>query len=221
MAEPTKQPPPTNGDAEPEITQGSSKIPLFIKSGWSFIVEVGKVVIISLVIITVVKQFLFQPFYVKGASMEPTFFDREYLIINEISYRFREPQRGDIVVLKYPRDPSQYFIKRIVGLPNERVDVKNGGVMISNADSPDGFTLNESLYLNSAVRTTGTGPVQLGTHEYFVMGDNRASSLDSRSSSLGPIDRSAIVGRAWFRLWPPQRFTIFESPDYDSTGSDQ
>lgn len=202
---------------EPLIERGTSKVPIFIKSGWSFLLEVGKVVIISLAIITIVKNFLFQPFYVKGASMEPTFFDREYLIINEISYRFHAPERGDIVVLRYPRDPSQFFIKRVIGLPGEKIDIQNGAVMIYNNEQPEGFLLNESLYLELDVRTTGSGPIQLTADQYFVLGDNRPASLDSRSASLGPVDRSAIIGRAWFRLWPLQRFTVFETQPYVDT----
>ncbi|HCH00229.1 MAG TPA: signal peptidase I [Actinobacteria bacterium] len=204
---------------DPLIERGTSKVPIFIKSGWSFLLEVGKVVVISLAIITIVKNFLFQPFYVKGASMEPTFFDREYLIINEISYRFNAPGRGDIVVLRYPRDPSQFFIKRIVGLPGEKIDIQSGAVTIYNNENPDGLTLDESMYLDTHVRTTGSGPIQLGSDEYFVLGDNRPASLDSRSASLGPVHRSAIIGRAWFRLWPVQRFTVFDTPQYG--GSDE
>lgn len=210
---------PTSKKEDPLIEQGRSKVPIFIKSGWSFLLEVGKVVVISLAIITIVKNFLFQPFYVKGASMEPTFFDREYLIINEISYRFHAPERGDIIVLRYPRDPSQFFIKRIVGLPGEKVDIQNGAIMIYNNEQPDGFALNESIYLDNNIRTTGTGPIQLSADEYFVLGDNRPASLDSRSASLGPVHRSAIIGRAWFRLWPIQRFTVFDTPQY--VGSDE
>jgi signal peptidase I len=222
MPERTKSKIPTTPPPEPiRIEQGSSKIPLFIKSGWSFLLEVGKVVLVSLAIITIVKSFLFQPFYVKGASMEPTFFDHEYLIINEIGYRFHPPSRGDIVVLRYPRDPSQYFIKRVVGLPGERIEIRNGAVVIINDDHPEGVTLDESAYINAAVNTAGGTPVQLGDNEYYVLGDNRASSLDSRSSTLGPVKRSAIVGRAWFRLWPVQRFTVFEAPPYGFATPDQ
>ena len=88
-----------------------------VKAAASYILELVHVVVISLAIIIPIRYFLIQPFYVKGASMEPSFYDHEYLIIDEISYRFREPQRGDVVVFKYPNDPSQYFIKRIIGMP--------------------------------------------------------------------------------------------------------
>lgn len=181
--------------------------------------EVGKVVVISLVIITIVKNFLFQPFYVKGASMEPTFLDKEYLIINEIEYRFRPPARGDVIVLRYPKDLSQYFIKRVIGLPGEQVDIANGTITIANSDHPDGLQLDESYYLDPSIFTNGAGTYQLNDHQYFVMGDNRGASLDSRSASLGPIDRSFIIGRAWFRLWPVNRFAIFQTPKYGDAAS--
>ena len=97
-----------------------------------FVWEVFKVVVISLAIIVPIRYYLIKPFYVKGASMEPTFYDHEYLIINEIGYRFGEPNRGDVVVFRYPFDPSQYFIKRVIGLPGERVKISNGKVEIFN-----------------------------------------------------------------------------------------
>src|SRR3989339_174157 len=98
-----------------------------------FVFEVIKVVLISLAIIIPVRYFLIQPFYVKGASMEPNFFDHEYLIINEIGYRLAKPQRGDIVVFRYPKDPRQYFIKRVIGLPGETMRIKDGKVFVINA----------------------------------------------------------------------------------------
>jgi len=103
-----------------------------VKRLTEYTLEIIKVILISLAIIVPVRYFLIQPFYVKGASMEPNFFDHEYLIINEISYRFNAPERGDIVVFKYPRDPSQYFIKRIIGLPNEALEIKDGKIIIFN-----------------------------------------------------------------------------------------
>ncbi len=168
--------------------------------------EVVKVVAMALVIVVVVKHFLFQPFYVKGASMEPNYEDHEYLIIDELTYRFREPTRGEVVVFHYPNDPSQYFIKRVIGLPGETVVVDDDGVMVN------GQRLNESVYLSSDVLTVGDTDVTLGADQYFVMGDNRPSSLDSRI--FGPIERSRIVGRTWFRAWPFSRLTHFTAPAY-------
>lgn len=176
-----------------------------------YILEIIKVVLISLAIIVPVRYFLIQPFYVKGASMEPNFFDHEYLIIDEISYRFHAPERGEIVVFKYPRDTSQYFIKRVIGLPNETVEIKNGKVSVYNKDSSGGISLDES-YLDEGVETLGNRVLSLGPDEYFLLGDNRLASFDSRS--FGPVDKKYIVGRVWFRGWPFDKIKVFETPEY-------
>lgn len=177
-----------------------------------YILEIIKVVLISLAIIVPVRYFLIQPFYVKGASMEPNFFDHEYLIINEISYRFSVPQRGDIVVFKYPRDASQYFIKRIIGLPDETLEIKDGKVAVYNSGYTDGFLLEEK-YLDEHIETFGDRTVSLGSDEYFVMGDNRLSSFDSRS--FGSVKGDNIIGKVWFRGWPFDKIKVFETPEYN------
>jgi signal peptidase I len=174
-----------------------------------FFWEMIRVAVISLAIILPVRYFLIQPFYVKGASMEPNFFDHEYLIIDEISYRFNEPERGDIIVFKYPKDNKQYFIKRIIGLPGEHVRIDNDGVYIND------IKLSEN-YLDSGTETLlplrGYGDVVLAQDEYFLLGDNRSQSLDSRV--FGPITKNLIVGRTWIRGWPFNRITVFNSPSY-------
>ncbi len=177
-----------------------------------FILEVLQIVIISAVIIVPIRYFLVQPFYVKGASMEPNFYDREYLIIDELTFRMRAPERGEIIVFRYPRDPSQFFIKRLVGLPGETVEITGGTVVIYNDAHPNGQVLDEKLYLGSTL-SQGKKKVTLGADEYFVMGDNRDESLDSRS--FGPINKSAIVGRVWVRGLPLSRIGTFEAPTYN------
>jgi len=178
-----------------------------------FIIELVKVVIISLVIIVPVRYFLIQPFYVKGASMEPNFHDHEYLIINEISYRFEEPERGDIVVFKYPQDPSQYFIKRVIALPGERIIIKNGQVYIYDEKLKQEILVDESEYLSATILTPGKIDITLEEGEYFVLGDNRTSSLDSRT--FGPIAEPFIVGKAWVRGWPFNKIKVFNNPEYN------
>ena len=143
--------------------------------------------------------------------MEPTLVDYEYLIINEISYRFVEPDRGDIIVLKDPKDTSQFFIKRIIGLPNERIEIKRGEVIIINHEHPEGMVLEEE-YLPEDIFTKGSQEVSLEKDQFFVMGDNRSSSLDSRV--FGPIDREKIVGKTWIRAWPFSKITHFTTPVY-------
>ncbi len=199
-------------EEQPEIAE--TQFPSFWKSTASFLWEVLKTVLISVAIIMAIRALLFKPFYVKGASMEPTYEDNEYLIINEIDYRFHEPRRGDVVVFRFPRDKTQFFIKRVIGLPEETVSVEGGSVVIRNAQHPDGFTLDETLYLAEDVKTLGVVTIKLGSDEYFVLGDNRPASLDSRSAILGPIPRSVIIGRTWFRIWPFQRMSAFSSLVY-------
>lgn len=186
----------------------------FGKSMLQFIWETVKVVVISLLIIIPVRYFLIQPFFVNGASMEPNFHDHEYLIIDEISYRFRPIERGDIVVFRYPRDPSQFFIKRVIGLPGETMVVRDGGVMVINESYPSGIVLDESVYLEPETVTRGDISVTLSADQYYVLGDNRGASLDSRT--FGPIERSSIVGRAWIRGWPIDKVKVFDRPAYSA-----
>ena len=183
----------------------------FWKTTWEFIVEIVKVVVISLAIIIPIRYFLIQPFYLKGASMEPNFEDHQYLIVNEISYRFQEPTRGDIIVFRYPKDPRQYFIKRIIGLPGETVKVKDGKIYIFNEQYAQGIAVNENDYLENAF-TSGNKELTLGEEEYFVLGDNRNASLDSRS--FGAVPKRLIKGKVWLRGWPFDDFKIFTTPNY-------
>lgn len=176
-----------------------------------FLFELIQVLAISLVIIIPIRYFLIQPFYVRGASMEPNFFDHEYLIIDEISYRFKEPVRGDIVVFKYPRDPSQYFIKRVIGLPGDTVEIVDGKIKIYNKEHPNGLALDETGYLDQD-RTVPNRTTTLKDHEYYLMGDNRAASLDSRI--FGPVDRSYLVGKVFLRGYPIDRWKVFSPPSY-------
>ena len=178
-----------------------------MKKIFVFIWETFKIVVISLAIIIPVRYFLIQPFFVRGASMEPNFDNGQYLVINEIGYRFEEPQRKEVVVFKYPLDPSQYYIKRIIGLPNETVEIKNNQVIIYNLESPQGKILDESSYLPAGTITWGETKVKLAKDEYFVLGDNRQASSDSRQ--WGVLPRENVIGRVWLRAWPFDQLTIF------------
>ncbi len=119
-----------------------------------FLWEVFKVVIISLVIIVPIRYYLVQPFFVKGPSMETNFHDKDYLIVDEIGYRLSDPKRGDVIIFRYPEDPKQFFIKRIIALPDEEILVQNNQVKIFNADSPEGFVLSEG-YLDECQESDG------------------------------------------------------------------
>ncbi len=179
-----------------------------MKKFFLFVWEITKVVFISLAIILPVRYYLIQPFYVKGASMEPNFHDHEYLIIDEISYRFTPPVRGQVIVFRYPRDPQEYFIKRIIGLPGEEVQIKDGQIIIFNSVHPEGITLEEK-YLPADLATYASSDLKIavGPDEYFVLGDNRNASKDSRS--FGPVNKSFVTGKVLFRGWPVNEMTFF------------
>ncbi len=175
-----------------------------------FFWEIIKAFLIALIIIVPIRYFLIQPFFVRGASMEPTFEDGEYLIIDQLSYHFRTPQRGEVIVFRYPNQPSQFFIKRIIGLPGETVTIADGKVMIQNSQHPAGVVLDESPYLSAEVRTGGQVTMTLAADQYFVMGDNRPASSDSRS--WGPVPTKDVIGRVWLRAFPVDRLNVFSPP---------
>lgn len=176
--------------------------------------EIGEVFFIALIAVAAIKYFLVQPFIVNGASMEPNFYDGDYLLVDEISYRFKEPARGDVVVFQSPQDPSVYYIKRIVGLPGERVEVQDGQVIIYNKDISSKGKALEEKYIGQGVRSNWTGhvTVSLKDDQYFVMGDNRLNSLDSRY--WGPLSRDMIIGLAKIRLWPLSTLQVFAGVEY-------
>lgn len=180
---------------------------------WGFVSETVKIIVISLAIILPIRYFLIQPFYVKGASMEPTFYTHDYLIVNELEYRLNDPVRGDIVILKYPKDPSQYFIKRVIGLPGERVVVRDFKVFIYNTENPDGIELTEP-YLSEGETTGINMDRTTGVGEYIVFGDNRDQSLDSRN--FGVVPRDHIIGKVWFRGWPFSKWGTIEHAVYQN-----
>jgi len=184
-----------------------------VRNFFSYVFELIKVVAVSLAIIIPVRYYLIQPFYVKGASMEPNFYDKEYLIIDEISYRFHEPARGDIIVFRYPRNPEEYFIKRIIGLPGEKIQIKDGFTYVYNQENSQGVKLEET-YLPTGDKTYGLNEeiVTLSGSEYYVLGDNRNSSKDSRS--FGPVGKKLITGRVLLRGWPFNRIDVFSAPEY-------
>lgn len=165
-----------------------------------FLWEIIKITILALAIILPIRYYVAQPFFVKGASMEPSFEDGNYLIIDEISYRFSKPQREEVVVFRFPEDPKQFFIKRIIALPQETIQIKNNEIKIFNEQNPLGFTLNESGYLDSDQTTENELKIKLDENEYFVLGDNRLHSSDSRR--WGPLNETFIVGRVLIRAWP-------------------
>lgn len=175
-----------------------------------FFLELVRVALMAGLTIGLIRYFLFKPFYVKGQSMEPNFTEHDYLIIDELTYRFRPPERGEVVVFRAPTVQKDYYLKRIVGLPGERIKVDDNRVIVFNSVHPQGMVMQED-YLTEP--TAGSVTVTLGPDQYFVLGDNREASFDSRR--FGPINRSAIIGRTWLRGWPPTKIQLFNSPAYN------
>lgn len=181
-----------------------------MKKFFTFVWEITKIIIIAAVIVVPIRYFLFQPFFVRGQSMNPSFENGDYLIIDEISYRFRTPQRGEVIVFKSPQNPSQRFIKRVIGLPGETVEIKDSEIIIYKDGSSQ--VLDESEYLFSDLLTSGNTKVILAENEYFVLGDNRSYSFDSRR--FGALPEENIIGRVIFRAWPFVAAAKFETPAY-------
>lgn len=185
----------------------------------AFFWELVKVFLLAMAIIVPIRYFLVQPFFVRGASMEPNFLDGEYLVVDELSYRLREPRRGEVIVFQFPNNPSQFFIKRIIALPGETVTIDKSQVTISSERYQNGVVLDEAQYLPTDIQTHGSLTVTLGDNEYFVLGDNRAASSDSRT--WGALGADDIIGRAWIRAFPVERFGVMEfpRPGFLGTGS--
>lgn len=154
-------------------------------------------VIGAIVLAIVIQTFVVRPFIVNGTSMNPTFVHGQYILIDQVSYRLNEPKRGDVVIFRAPPEPTKFYVKRIIGLPGETVEINGTVVTIKNKENPNGFTLAEP-YVTHEQANNITATVPAG--EYFVMGDNRAGSFDSRT--WGTLQREEIRGRAWLRLFP-------------------
>ncbi|PIR40016.1 MAG: signal peptidase I [Candidatus Zambryskibacteria bacterium CG10_big_fil_rev_8_21_14_0_10_34_34] len=159
--------------------------------------ELVKYGILALIIVVPFRIFIAQPYIVSGSSMDPTFKDTDYLIVDQLSKRFKEPERGDVLIIKYPKDPSKFFIKRLIGFPGETVTIKDGVVNIYNEENKNAFELNEPYIVYKKIENIS---VKLGEDEYFVMGDNRAGSSDSRI--WGSLPKKYIVGKPILRLLP-------------------
>ena len=181
----------------------------FLKKPVLFFWDIAKIVIISLAIIVPIRYFIMQPFFVRGASMHPTFESGDYLVINEIGYRISDPKRGDVVVFRPPQDNTrQFYIKRIIGLPGESVKVEEGKVFVGKDESS--LSEIQENYIDGL--TLGNKSIALGEDEYFVLGDNRNASSDSRS--WGALPKENIVGRAWIKAWPVPKFEVVKRPSY-------
>ena len=167
----------------------------------SMLIYVGIVLAVTFLIIT----FVGQRTHVSGESMENTLEDGDQLIVDKLTYRFHDPERFDIIVFPFRYKENTYYIKRIIGLPGEKVQIVDGDIYIN------GEVLEES-YGREMIRDPGLAaePIALGDDEYFVLGDNRNYSSDSRDPSVALIHRKEIIGRAWLRIWPLDSFGILK-----------
>ena len=187
---------------EPSVNEpiAATQEPSRVKKLFATVLDSVRVLLLTLAVVVPIRLFIVSPFVVSGGSMEPTFETGHYLIVDELSYYFREPARGEVIVFHYPKDTTKFFIKRVIGLPGETVTVNHGSVMVTKADGTT-ETLSEPYVAfprdDSESRT-------LAADEYFVMGDNRAGSSDSRF--WGPVKKSLITGRAAIRLYPVPLF---------------
>jgi signal peptidase I len=206
----------------PEEKKPEGKFKKAVESIW----ELMKVVLISLAIIVPIRTFIFQPFFVQGASMQPNFHDGEYLIINEFGYKktalgtenkklftvepFKEISREDVIVFRNPQNPKEYFIKRVIGLPGEKIEIKNGDVVVYNDENPEGGILDESDYLDKMLHKTECWDecvFEIEEDHYLVLGDNRKYSSDSRAWGL--LSEDFVIGKVFIRAWPFSEAGIF------------
>ena len=167
--------------------------------------ETFRFALLVLFVVVPIRFFIAQPFVVNGASMSPTFTSGDYIIVDKISYNFQKPTRGDVVVFKYPLDPERDFIKRIIGLPNESIEINGATISIFNESNPNGINLDEK-YLETK-GAYGNSKNILGPEEYFVLGDNRSMSSDSRT--WGSVPEKLIIGKAFLRLYPLHNISVF------------
>ncbi|OGY30072.1 MAG: signal peptidase I [Candidatus Woykebacteria bacterium RIFCSPHIGHO2_12_FULL_45_10] len=187
---------------------------------WGVFVDIIETIVVAAAIFVIVYLFLLQPHQVKGGSMEPNYHDGEYILTDKVSYRFSQPKRGDIIIFKSPTNTDLDFIKRIIALPGEEIEVKEGKITIFNDQYKDGFVLEEHYNTNkpTTVEKDGQGYLIEGVKKkvnagsYIVFGDNRSQSFDSRS--WGEVPKGNIIGKAWLRYWPLNRFGFVKHENY-------
>ena len=186
----------------------------------TFFVDVLETVVIAISIFIIIYLWAFQPHEVNGQSMDglDNFHNGQYILTDKISYRFKEPQRGQVIVFKYPLNKSYDYIKRIIGLPGEQIMIKESKIYIYNKDNPAGFILDESAYVSSHVVTAGREflkdgiKMQIPENNYFVMGDNRPQSSDSRV--WGFVPKEDIIGKSYFKYWPANEIGLIHTIQY-------
>jgi len=192
---------------EEEIEEPKKNFVSFLVSFFDFIKTIAVIVILAFVI----RVFIIQPFIVEGESMEPTFKTKDYLITEKVSYRFRPPQRGEVVIFNPPDRSTENYIKRIIGLPGDQIEIKEGSIYVNKEKLIEPYlnSIDKTLVSQKEGYTT-----VLKDDEYFVMGDNRSHSRDSRE--IGSIPKQNVVSKVWFRLLPLDQISTFAATDYRS-----
>lgn len=177
----------------------------FLRKIGTFFLDTLETVLVVAAIFVVAYLFFFQPHQVIGNSMDPNFHDREYILTDKISYRFREPKRGEVIIFKSPPDPEKEYIKRIIGLPEEKIKISQGKIYINDKQLTE-YYLPREFFVAAGSFLKEEQESEIGKNEYFVLGDNRNHSSDSRDWGL--VKKREIIGKAWFRYWPLSRFGL-------------
>jgi signal peptidase I len=185
----------TTGEAQPAQPSMS----------WMLLRELAETVVLSLVIFLLIRMVV-QNYRIESHSMEPNFFEGQFILVNKLAYRLGMPSRGDVVVFHNPTNTEEDYIKRIIGLPGDTVEIRDQLVYIN------GEPLDEEYDMNPLIPGTYYGPTVIEPNHLFVMGDNRPNSKDSRS--FGPLSEDLIVGKAWLRVWPPTTVGLVSHHDF-------
>jgi len=175
---------------------------LFLVIG-RLILDLVETIITALLVFVIIYLFLFQPHQVKGNSMQPNFEDGEYLLTNKVTYRINKPKRGEVVIFESPQNKDFDYIKRIIGLPGEKVKIVNGKIFINGSVLDESAYLADDVYTQEGSFLPENEEVDVSENQYFVVGDNRSHSSDSRE--WGFISVENIIGKTWVRYWPPSR----------------
>ena len=186
-------------------------IKLRMRNFFASFLEVLEIAVIAIAAVFIVRTYLVQPFLVSGTSMYPNFQNGDYVLVDELTYRIRPPERGEVVVFHDPQDYSTYFIKRLIGLPGEKVTIASDTITVVNSTHPNGLVLDEA-YIPKGTVTSGSATYTLSSTTYLMLGDNRPFSYDSRAWGLLPAQN--IVGLVRVRLWPLNAITAFTDPKY-------
>lgn len=182
----------------------------FLRKTYAILLDTVQTLLIVFAVFLVIYIFLFRPFQVSGNSMHPTFLDKQYILTNIITLKLAPPKQGDVIVFKAPNDPEKDYIKRVIGIPEDQIMIKNGNVYVN------GKFLDQSKYLKPTVKTYGGSflkedvGVVVPAESYFVMGDNRYGSSDSREWGFVPL--KSIIGKSFFAYWPLDKMEIIKNP---------